>query len=138
VKLYEIYETLNSVYFIMEYLKGGELLKKNEPYGFYNENDAVAPLRSILESLDHMHSSGVIHRDIKPENILLTAKDGDGSDIKIIDFGFALQKENMHECKIKQCGTPGYMAPEMFSKGDEIDYDERCDIFSAGIIFYKM
>ena len=71
-----------------------------------------------------------MHRDLKPENILLDITEK-GLNIKIIDFGTAISFEN--ESSISTlCGTPYYIAPEVIRK----NYDYRCDIWSAGIIFH--
>ena len=75
-----------------------------------------------------------MHRDLKPENIMLADKFLLHK-IKIIDFGlgaFIDKKPWIY----KRCGTPGYVAPEVYEKGLEMGYGEKCDIFSAGVIFY--
>ena len=75
-----------------------------------------------------------MHRDLKPENIMLANKKKIHK-IRIIDFGlgtFIDQETYLY----KRCGTPGYVAPEVIMKGNQQEYDERCDIFSAGVIFY--
>lgn len=72
-----------------------------------------------------------MHRDIKMDNIML-AKDNDPNSIKIIDFGFSTFVTD-RPYLIDKCGTPGYIAPEVF--GNE-DYDERCDLYSLGAVFH--
>lgn len=71
-----------------------------------------------------------MHRDIKPENILLKDK-SDNFDLKIADFGLASYTEA--DLLIRRCGTPGYVAPEIL---EDQKYDEKVDVFSAGIILY--
>lgn len=68
-------------------------------------------VRKVLNGLHYLHSCGVAHRDIKPDNILLSFKDG-SLNVKLIDFGFAttLVKAEL------TCGTPNFMAPELFGK----------------------
>lgn len=77
-----------------------------------------------------------MHRDIKPSNILIV--DSNTLRIKIIDFGLA-QDVNDVNLISPCCGTPGYMAPEVanFTKTSP-RYDQSCDVFSAGVIFYKL
>lgn len=83
-----------------------------------------------------MHSQKIAHRDLKPENFLMNSKKT--LELKIIDFGLSYQwKENMRaelaqEKKNKLIGTSYYIAPEVL----KLDYDEKCDIWSAGVILY--
>lgn len=73
-----------------------------------------------------------MHRDLKPENILL--KDmSDNFDLKLADFGLAAT--TLQEPQIKRCGTPGYVAPEIL---DDLKYDQKVDVFSAGVILHTL
>lgn len=71
-----------------------------------------------------------MHRDLKPENILLENR-GNISSIKLIDFGTALKLKQL-EIKSDIVGTAYYVAPEVING----IYDERCDIWSCGIIMF--
>ena len=71
-----------------------------------------------------------MHRDLKPENLIL--RDENCFEIVIADFGLASFKSK--NLLFKRCGTPGYVAPEILDDGD---YDEKVDIFSAGVIKKK-
>ena len=84
-----------------------------------------------MEAIYYCHSNSICHRDIKPENILINDKD----EIKIIDFGLAdIVRSNENNLSgIK--GTKRYMAPEVL-KGRS--YNEKCDIWSVGHIFYVL
>jgi calcium-dependent protein kinase len=74
---------------------------------------------------------GIVHRDLKPENFLMAEASPD-TEVKLIDFGlskrFFGKAQHMHT----MVGTPYYVAPEVL-KGD---YDERCDVWSLGVIMY--
>mmetsp|Transcript_71732 Transcript_71732/g.202891 ORF Transcript_71732/g.202891 Transcript_71732/m.202891 type:complete len:121 (-) Transcript_71732:25-387(-) len=61
-----------------------------------------------------LHERGIVHRDLKPENLLLTSKTDD-ADIKVADFGFAkhVAGADADHALDTQCGTPGYVAPEI-------------------------
>ena len=89
---------------------------------------------NFLKALAHIHSKKCIHRDLKPENLLLKNKESH-YEIVIADFGLAAFLNE--EILFKRCGTPGFVAPEILMyKEEEPFYDDRCDIFSAGVIFY--
>lgn len=86
-------------------------------------------MKSIIEALQYIHERNVAHRDLKMENILIAK----GLKIKIIDFGFAIKDDHIHK---EFCGTPHYISPEVISKGGYLG--KPSDIWSAGIIFYKL
>ena len=137
IKLYEVYETKNSIYLVLEMIKGGELIKKIREKFVYKERDVKLLMYNFLHALLHIHDRNVMHRDLKPENILLR-EDGNINDIVIADFGLATFKD-AEDILFKRCGTPGFVAPEIliYKEGTEF-YDEKCDVFSAGIIFYLL
>jgi calcium/calmodulin-dependent protein kinase I len=120
----------------------------------YTEKEARDLIKSLLETLNYMHTVGVVHRDLKPENLLLcsgvysvffpvvatvffikfilcflyivsSAVESDDSDIKIADFGFAKRIKDLLP-KETACGTPGYVAPEIL-RGDP--YGAEVDIW---------
>ena len=85
-------------------------------------------MKGVLEAINYCHNIKICHRDIKPENILINEK----NEIKIIDFGFAKAIGN-NKNLIGADGTRSYMAPEVLAHKP---YDEKCDIWSIGHIFY--
>ena len=135
VKLYEVYENESHIYLIQELLEGGELFQRIPSMNNYEDADIKTLMKNLVSALAHMHEKGVMHRDIKPDNILLESIKND-YDVRIADFGLAtLINEN--EILYKRCGTPGFIAPEIISYKDGGKmYNEKCDIFSAGVIFY--
>jgi calcium-dependent protein kinase len=87
-------------------------------------------MKQLISGICYCHQKGIVHRDLKPENILMEDKSGDLS-LKIIDWGCAKtikNKERLHQAD----GTAYYIAPEVLKN----DYDEKCDVWSCGIIFY--
>lgn len=72
-----------------------------------------------------------MHRDLKLDNILFEEKNNVRS-LKIIDFGCSSTFDNQITRKMK-CGTPGYIAPEVYTNNE---YNEKCDIYSIGAIFH--
>ena len=138
IKLYEIYETTHSIYLIIELIKGGELMKKIKEKVQYSFFDIQLFMKNLLEAIQHMHSKRFMHRDLKPENLLL--RTGENIyDIVLADFGLSSPIDiKANEVLFRRCGTPGFVAPEIlnFKEGQANLYNEKCDIFSAGVIFY--
>lgn len=96
------------------------------------ENDARFYIGEIVLAIDSLHQMGIIYRDLKPENILL---DKDGH-IKLIDFGFAKNIQNIHQNKAyTNCGTPGYCAPEVML---DAGHTYKADIWSIGILLCEI
>ncbi len=100
VQMYAVYRIPSQMYIVLEYLRGGELLKAVCQRQRYTEDDARALLRPILEGVRYMHSRDVIHRDIKPDNLILSDKSL-GSLIKIVDFGFACLVDRNEELRAR-------------------------------------
>lgn len=134
IKLYEIYEDKRYFYFIMEECTGGELfvhiIKQIESKKMYSETIAAGLFKQIMLAIAYCHSQNICHRDLKPENILMATKE-DSSQIKIIDFGLSQIFKGKMTLKV---GSSFYVAPEVL-KGS---YDEKCDIWSVGVILYLM
>jgi len=98
---------------------------------FYNEKEARDVCKILFEAIGYCHKHQVAHRDLKPENLLLRSEDND-SEIKIADFGFA-KKVLTPNSLTTQCGTPGYVAPEIL---EGAAYDTKSDMWSLGVIVY--
>lgn len=141
VTIYEIGETGEHTYIVMEYVEGRslrQLISKNEIKPEKVRDIAVQTCDALIEA----HSRGIIHRDIKPENILLT----DRGRVKLVDFGLAktvsrlprkggaTAAESLTESGTVM-GTLSYMSPEQL-RGEHLD--ERTDIFSFGIVLYEI
>jgi serine/threonine protein kinase len=134
LKLYEVYEAATSIFVVVELVTGGELIQKIQRMGFFTEKEAVKLLKILLEALADLHGKGIMHRDLKPENILLKQPDS-LFELRIADMGLATRAD-CGEFIYHRCGTPGYVAPEIFYSTEK--YDPVCDIFSLGAIFYQM
>lgn len=132
IKLYEVYESDNHIYLVQELLNGGELFDRIIKKGQYSEKDACVLMKKLLGALAFMHAKGAMHRDIKPENLILKDVENDWN-VKIADFGLATYVNPNHDYLFKRCGTPGYVAPEVLA---DARYDQKVDVFSAGVILY--
>lgn len=151
VRLYHIFEDPKRLLLVQELFTGGDLYdymsankSKLEPH------DAAIIIKQVLAATRRMHQNHFVHRDLKPENVMLE-REGDISDVKIIDFGTALRWDSHIQAgkdtpqkKLLisgRKGTPNYMAPEVFKakSGDEHSaqkYNELSDMWSIGIIAY--
>jgi 5'-AMP-activated protein kinase, catalytic alpha subunit len=134
VELYEVMATRNKIYFIMEYVKDGELFDKIKKSGRLTEQTAHKYFQQLISAVDYCHSQGVFHRDLKPENLLL---DEDGN-LKVSDFGLSALSESRRQDGLLHttCGTPAYVAPEVISNAG---YDgAKSDIWSCGVVLYVL
>lgn len=119
---------------IMELVPGEDLfdriLRRDDQH--LSEKRVADIVRSLCQVIAHLHSLNVAHRDVKPENVLMTSKNDDEAEIKLIDFGFAkvsLGSDSMET----PCFTPYYAAPEVLSDGR---YGKECDAWSIGVLTY--
>jgi serine/threonine protein kinase len=134
VKLIDFFEEDKFFYVVMEYLEGGELFDRIVKKNCYNEKEARDLVFSMLSAMKYCHDRQIAHRDMKPENLLLASLDDDAN-VKIADFGFAIKGKPNANTLSTQCGTPGYVAPEiLFSK----QYDKSVDMWSIGVITYVL
>ena len=84
--------------------------------GSYYETDAADLIRATLSAVAYLHDHGIVHRDLKPENLLFRTPE-DNADLLIADFGLSrIMDEEAFHVLTTTCGTPGYMAPEIFKK----------------------
>lgn len=131
IRLYDFFTEPSTYYLVMEQMSGGELFDRIVAKAYYNEKEARDTCKILLEAVGYMHQNHVAHRDLKPENLLLLSKDDDSA-VKIADFGFA-KKVHEENSLTTQCGTPGYVAPEIL---EGTPYDQRADMWSVGVILY--
>ncbi|XP_033126651.1 MAP/microtubule affinity-regulating kinase 3-like isoform X3 [Anneissia japonica] len=131
VKIFEVIETEEKLYLIIEYASGGEVFDYLVAHGRMKEKEARAKFRQIVSAVQYCHQKHVVHRDLKAENLLLD-KD---LNIKIADFGFS--NEFTPGMKLDTfCGSPPYAAPELF-QGKKYDGPE-VDVWSLGVILYTL
>jgi len=128
-------------YIIMEWLDGKSLGDVLDKAGRLPLARAIHIARGIARALSAAHSHGIVHRDLKPDNIFLLERTGDPDFVKVLDFGIAKlvgSEQAASDVKTKTgalIGTPSYMSPEQ-CRG--IAVDQRSDIYSLGVILYRM
>lgn len=130
LNLHCCFQTENRIYFVMEYISGGDLMwhiQKNR----FSAKRAKFYACEVLLGLKYFHDNGIVYRDLKLDNILLTTK----GHIKIGDYG--LCKENMwHESTTSTfCGTPEFMAPEIVAGKN---YTRSVDWWAFGVLLFQM
>jgi calcium/calmodulin-dependent protein kinase I len=131
IRLYDVFDESQFYYLVTEKMMGGELFDRIVQKSYYNEKEARDVCKILFDAMKYCHKHQVAHRDLKPENLLLTSE-SDDSDIKIADFGFA-KKVKSPNSLTTQCGTPGYVAPEIL---EGKPYDTQADMWSLGVIVY--
>lgn len=135
-KLEEIQEIDEGVLLIFEYISG-PLLGKSQSSTPNSLEEIRTVIKKILEAILYLSKNKIVHRDLKFGNIMLEKK-GDFSSLKIIDFGLSSRKYSLTKGSTIR-GTPGYMAPEMFSTQPGEFWricNSKLDIFSIGAIFH--
>ncbi|TVY84199.1 Calcium/calmodulin-dependent protein kinase cmkB [Lachnellula suecica] len=131
--LVDYFETMNNLYLVTDLALGGELFDRICRKGSYYEADAADIIRATLSGVAYLHDHGIVHRDLKPENILFRTPE-DNSDLLIADFTLSrIIDEAQSEVLTTTCGTPGYMAPEIFKKGG---HGKPVDVWAIGVIAY--
>ena len=130
MQIFEVFDDNTNVYIVSEYCKGGELFDIISTKGSFTEKDACVIMKQLMSAICYSHQNNIVHRDLKPENILMD-NDTDDLTIKLIDWGCAQTIKSAKQSK-QADGTAYYIAPEVL-KGE---YDEKCDIWACGVIFY--
>jgi|EP00427_Karlodinium_veneficum_P018326 serine/threonine protein kinase len=123
----DIYENESALHIVTPFMAGGDLGSAS-----LSPLQVAIAVRQMLAGVQFLHASGYIHRDIKPNNFVLDSDD----DVKIIDFGLCVQWKPNGRRLYQQCGTHGFMSPEM-CKGT--GYTNKTDMWSLGVaIFYLL
>ena len=133
VQIYDavVEEEAKYSYIVMEFVEGGTLEKFCVEGNLLEPADVAEIVFKSVRALAFAHSLGLTHRDLKPGNILHV----DGTDIKIADFGAAINKIS-DRTVITNVGSPAYMAPELV-KGEK-EASASTDIYAMGVVMYYL
>ncbi|XP_031735132.1 serine/threonine-protein kinase Chk2 [Anarrhichthys ocellatus] len=114
-------------------MEGGELFHRVKSHQL-DESVTKLYFYQMLKAVQYLHSKGIIHRDLKPENILLSSQD-DVCLIKVTDFN---QSRILEETLLMRtlCGTPSYLAPEVFTQASTTGYSLAVDAWSLGVLLF--
>lgn len=147
VKCYYSFSDTNYLYFVMEFLNGGDLSFILNKFRGINEKYVKQYSAEILLALEYLHTNDIIHRDLKPENIMIDSK----GHIKLTDFGLSecnIKKKIQNSKRInkkdndnsltklnKIFGTENYLAPELIN-GEK--HGNEVDLWAFGVIIYEL
>ena len=118
VKVYDVFEENNTVYYVMEYLEGESLDAYLKANGALAETQALALMKPIFDAVEVLHANNMTHLDIKPANIMLKKTEGGDSVAVLIDFGLAkhYDTEGNPTTTLRQSGySDGYSPIEQYS-----------------------
>jgi eukaryotic-like serine/threonine-protein kinase len=123
-------------FLVMEFVQGQTLADSMKQGTRYSIDQVCEIGQHIADALGYLHRNGIVHRDIKPANILMTSREVYGAERpRITDFGVAKLAGGEVTTTGQLLGTPAFMPPEQFT-GAPID--GRTDLFSLGVILYRM
>lgn len=136
MRMVDCFEDAEYVHIVTERYTGGELfdeiVNNTTDYGCLDEAQAAKIIKSLLESVQYLHSKDIVHRDIKPENVMFESNE-EGSSVKLIDFGLARTHDAVKQGWMSNpVGTPYYMSPNVLKQ----KYDKSCDLWAIGIVSY--
>lgn len=116
----------------MPLVSGGTLESVVKRRGKLSEPAVVVILDQLLDGLAHVHREGWIHRDVKPANIMFEARGAARPHARLADFGIAVHESDVRFTHVGMVnGTPGYMAPELFSMAEPTPSH---DLYAAGVV----
>eukprot|EP00183_Erythrolobus_madagascarensis_P006183 CAMPEP_0185845564 /NCGR_PEP_ID=MMETSP1354-20130828/1494_1 /TAXON_ID=708628 /ORGANISM="Erythrolobus madagascarensis, Strain CCMP3276" /LENGTH=537 /DNA_ID=CAMNT_0028545551 /DNA_START=435 /DNA_END=2048 /DNA_ORIENTATION=+ len=137
VQTYDVFNTKDNLFIVMEYMAGGMLYDILVAEGSFTEQKASRIMGDILSGIYMMHKNDMVHRDLKPENILCKNTEWP-LEVKVADFGladFVLENQFGDKCTRGMYGTPFFVAPEVI-RGEA--YGAAVDMWSCGVLLYNM
>ncbi|KAI1243424.1 Serine/threonine-protein kinase Sgk3, partial [Lamprotornis superbus] len=131
VGLHYSFQTTEKLYFVLDFVNGGELFFHLQRERSFPEHRARFYAAEIASALGYLHSINIVYRDLKPENILLDSL----GHVVLTDFGLCKEGIATSDTTATFCGTPEYLAPEVIKKQP---YDNTVDWWCLGAVLYEM
>ncbi|XP_054638622.1 serine/threonine-protein kinase Sgk2b isoform X2 [Dunckerocampus dactyliophorus] len=131
VGLHFSFQTPNMLYFVVDYVNGGELFYHLQKEGSFPESRAAFYAAEMTMALGYLHSLDIVYRDLKPENILLDSK----GHVRLTDFGLCKEGVAVGGIMHTFCGTPEYLAPEVLQGHT---YSPAVDWWGLGSVLFEM
>uniref|UniRef100_A0A8C1INA1 Serum/glucocorticoid regulated kinase family member 3 n=2 Tax=Cyprinus carpio TaxID=7962 RepID=A0A8C1INA1_CYPCA len=131
VGLHYSFQTTDKLYFVLDFVNGGELFFHLQKERTFPEPRAKFYIAEMACALGYLHSLNIVYRDLKPENILLDSQ----GHIVLTDFGLCKEGISQADTTTTFCGTPEYLAPEVLRKQP---YDNTVDWWCLGSVLYEM
>ena len=131
VQLYEILETPQHIFIIMEYCEGQDIMDYILTRNRLSESESLKYFQQLINALYYLHNQNITHRDIKIDNLLLDRN----LDLKLIDFGLSTRYRDDRLLN-QPCGTVVYAAPEVLDCKEY--HGMLADVWSSGIVLFGM
>jgi len=128
ISYHESFHVSDEIWIVMEFMEGGTLSEASHQYPFQESNIAYVA-REVLQGLQYLHGHNLVHRDLKSQNIMMTT----AGEIKLIDFGLCANLVKGE--RIRMCGSPLWMSPEMIQQKP---HGYQVDVWSLGICVLEL
>ena len=138
VRVLEVFEANNTIYYTMEYLPGGSLNDYVNKRNGLPEREAIRCIRQIGSALLYIHTNKMLHLDVKPANIMRSDSTGT---LKLIDFGLAKRYVDNGDPESSAhlgFGTTGYAPLEQVDRDNEVEFSPAIDVYALGGTYYKL